>query len=89
MAQWITIDGTEILKVSDEIKDSFNELKDCIEKKKLEISKMSNIEQVLAMTSVFQPRRAEKLIKDREKIVERLKMLNRAVEVLKSQIGNA
>ena len=89
MAQWVIIDGTEILRVSDETKDSFDELKDCIEKKKLEISKMSNIEQVLAMTSVFQPKRAEKLMKDREKIVERLKMLNRALEVLKSQIGNA
>lgn len=89
MADWVLVDNTEILKVSNESKDSLNELKDCLEKKKLEISKMSNIEQVLAMTSVFQPKRTEKLMKDREKIVERLKMLNKAVEVLKSQIGNA
>ena len=89
MASWVLVDGTETLKISNESKDSLDELKDCLEKKKLEISKMNNVEQVLAMTSVFMPKRSMKLMRDRQKIVERIKMLNQALEVLKSQIGNA
>lgn len=89
MAKWSSKRGVEILQVSSKIEDSLKELQDCLEKKKLEIGKLHNIDQVLAMTSAFQPKRAETLMEDRKRVLERLKMLNRALEVLQSQIGNA
>ena len=89
MAEWEIVDGQEILKVSNNIEDSFDEIKDCIEKKKLEMSKMNNIDQVIAMTSAFAPKRSKKLMEDRAKIVVRIKMLHAALEGLKNQIGNA
>lgn len=85
MAFWTFKNGHEVLRVSSLNCELINEIKDCNDKKKIEIEKLKNIEQLLAMTSAMKSEKVRDLIKSREKTIARLDLIDNALEVLNTQ----
>lgn len=89
MAKWIVVKNKEVLRISSVESEMISEIKDCIDKLKIETDKLKNIDQVLAMTSVTNKNKSVELAKSRAKIVSRIGMIQSALEVLNAQIHKA
>lgn len=89
MAEWRIVEDQEILRVSNKIEDTLNEIRDCTDKKQIEVDKLKNINSVIVMTSAFQPKRAKKLEESRISTLRRIGMIDSALEVLETQTHKA
>lgn len=89
MAKWIVVENKEVLRVSSVESDMISETQDCMDKLKIEMDKLKNVDQVFAMASVTNKSKAEELAKSRAKIVSRIGMIQSALEVLNAQTYKA
>lgn len=89
MAKWIVVENKEVLRVSSAESEMISETQDCMDKLKIEMDKLKNVDQVLAMASVTNKNKAEELAKSRAKIVSRIGMIQSALEVLDAQTYKA
>ena len=85
MAKWVMVKNKEILRVSNLDGDIISEIKDLLDKKKIETDKLKNIEQVIAMSSATRSDKIIDLMKSRSKIINRVGMIDSALEVLNTQ----
>lgn len=85
MAKWVMVKNKEILRVSNVDGDIISEIKDLLDKKKIETDKLKNIEQVIAMSSATRSDKIIDLMKSRSKVINRVGMIDSALEVLNTQ----
>lgn len=89
MAKWIIVKNKEVLRISSVESELISETQDCMDKLKIEMDKLKNVDQVLAMAMATNKSKAEELAKSRAKIVSRIGMIQSALEVLNAQTYKA